>query len=299
MKTLSATSSDGRNILVYQWLSNDARANIHLMHGMAEHISRYNDFADYLSQQGYNVYAHNHRGHGPNEIAGHYADDEGWNKIIKDIVDVQDQCIEHQNLPLVLFGHSMGSFIAQGYAIRHSDRLAGLILSGSNYQAPFIYHAGRIVAKIEKKRLGVDKPSNVMDTLSFSSFNNHFKPARTDFDWLSRDEEQVDQYIGDDGCGFPCSGETWTQLFNGLIEISNTNNLRKIKPKLPIYLFGGDKDPVGRMGKGLPALAKQLMKSGHDNVTVQLYKDGRHEMLNETNRAQVFSEVTSWLSQKI
>jgi len=193
----------------------------------------------------------------------------------------------------------MGSFIAQGFAIRHGERLAGLILSGTNYQHPIMYHAGRMVAKIENIRIGLDTPSLTMDKLSFASFNNHFKPNRTDFDWLSRDPDQVDRYINDPLCGFPCSTETWQQLLSGLIEISQKDKLDKIPHNLPIYLFGGDKDPVGRMGKGIPALAKKLRHSGHDNVTSKLYKDGRHEMLNETCKEQVYQDISNWINQHL
>lgn len=296
MQQQAITTIDGRTIKVRLWLADTPKGTVHLMHGMAEHIDRYTAFAEHLQANHFDVIAHNHRGHGEDEITGHYADRDGWQRLIDDIVLVQQNCIRQPDLPLYLFGHSMGSFIAQGYAIRHSDKLAGLILSGSNYQNPAIYYAGRLVAKLERKRKG-KQGSALMDKLSFASFNSHFKPNRTDFDWLSRDPQQVDQYISDPQCGFPCSGETWHQLFNGLIEISKISELRKIQQDLPILLFGGDHDPVGNMGKGLPALEKKLRQSGHKSVTTHLYKDGRHEMLNETNRLHVYNDVTNWLQQ--
>jgi alpha-beta hydrolase superfamily lysophospholipase len=298
-KVTSITTKNGRQVQVNSWISSSAKAYIHLCHGMAEHINRYDEFAEYLYQQGYSVICHNHRGHGDNEILGHYSDSDGWSNTIQDIVEVQEQSIENQELPLFLFAHSMGSFIAQGYAIRHGDRLAGLILSGTNYQHPFMYHAGRIVATIENKRLKTSTPSHVMDKLSFASFNSHFKPNRTDFDWLSRDPEQVDKYINDPQCGFPCSAETWVQLLTGLIEISQVDQLTKIPASLPMYLFGGDKDPVGRMGKGIPALEQKLRLTGHDNVTSKLYKEARHEMLNETCKSDVYQDVDNWISQQV
>jgi len=297
MQQQAITTKDGRTINVRLWLAEKPQGTVHLMHGMAEHIDRYQAFAEQLQANDFDVIAHNHRGHGEEQIIGHYADHDGWQHLIDDIALVQDECIRHPELPLYLLGHSMGSFIAQGFAIRHSDKLAGLILSGSNYQNPALYYAGRLVAKLEGKRKG-NRGSELMDKLSFASFNSHFKPARTDFDWLSRDPEQVDQYIADPLCGFPCSGETWHQLFNGLIEISKLSNLQKIKTELPILLFGGDKDPVGNMGKGLPKLEEKLRQSGHKSVTTHLYKDGRHEMLNEINRSDVFQDVISWLKQQ-
>jgi alpha-beta hydrolase superfamily lysophospholipase len=293
------TTKDGRKIKVSSWTSPQAKAYLHICHGMAEHIDRYEEFAETMASRGFNVFYHNHRGHGENETLGHYADQDGWLKTINDIKEVQEHTIKDNELPLYLFAHSMGSFIAQGFAIRHGDKLAGLILSGTNYQNPFMYHAGRFVAKIENIRLGLSVPSQTMDKLSFASFNSYFDPTRTDFDWLSRDAEQVDKYIADGMCGFPCSSETWIQLLSGLIEISSNKNLSRIPKHLPIYIFGGDQDPVGRMGKGIPALAKKLRQTGHDNVITKLYKGGRHEMLNETCKEDVFSDISSWIDTNI
>jgi alpha-beta hydrolase superfamily lysophospholipase len=297
--TTTVTAKDGRQIQVKYWSSSTARATVQLCHGMAEHIDRYEEFAQFLHKQDYNVIGHNHRGHGENEVLGHYSNEDGWEKTIQDIVDVQDTVIKEDSLPLFLFAHSMGSFIAQGYALRHGKRLAGLILSGTNYQHPLMYYAGRIVAKLEGWRLPKGTPSLMMDKLSFASFNNHFKPKRTDFDWLSRDQFEVDKYINDPLCGFPCSAETWQQLLTGLIEISQKKQLNKIPHSLPIYLFGGDKDPVGRMGKGIPALEQQLRQTGHDNVMHKLYKESRHEMLNETCKYEVYQDVTDWINKQL
>lgn len=298
-KIIPVTAIDGRDIEAHSWASPAAKAYIHICHGMAEHINRYEELANFLNQQGFNVISHNHRGHGKGEILGHYADENGWDKTIQDIVDVQEQVIEDKSLPIFLFAHSMGSFIAQGFAIRHGKRLAGLILSGTNYQHPFMYHAGRIVAKAERFRLSKSSPSKVMDKLSFASFNNHFKPVKTDFDWLSRDKGEVQKYINDPLCGFPCSAETWIQLLTGLIEISQEDNLSKIPSILPIYLIGGDKDPVGRMGKGIPALNQKLQQTGHNNASYKLYKDGRHEMLNETCKYDVYQDIASWINSQL
>ncbi|MFT7261922.1 MAG: alpha-beta hydrolase superfamily lysophospholipase [Glaciecola sp.] len=295
--TTTVTAKDGRQIQVKYWSSSTARATVQLCHGMAEHIDRYEEFAQFLHKQDYNVIGHNHRGHGENEVLGHYADKDGWLKTISDIKEVQDFITKDSKLPLYLFAHSMGSFIAQGFAMRHGDRLSGLIISGTNYQNPLIYHAGRFVAKVENFRLGLGVPSQTMDKLSFASFNSHFKPTRTDFDWLSRNPEQVDRYIADPLCGFACSSETWQQLLSGMIEISKSENLSKIPKHLPIYIMGGDQDPVGRMGKGIPALAKKLRLTGHDKVTTKLYKNGRHEMLNETCKTQVYLDISEWIEK--
>lgn len=299
MSTSQITTADGRNIKVFHWASEKPKAYLHICHGMAEHIARYEQFAQAMADAGFYVFGHNHRGHGSNEKLGHYADSDGWLKTINDIKDVQDSVTSQSDLPLFLFAHSMGSFIAQGFAIRHGQRLAGLILSGTNYQHPFMYYAGRVVANLENKRIGLGNPSNTMDKLSFASFNTHFKPNRTEFDWLSRDAAEVDQYITDPLCGFPCSAETWKQLLTGLIEISQKDQLARIPNELPIHLLGGDKDPVGRMGKGIPALAKKMKEAGNRHVSLKLYPNARHEMLNETCKQDVYADVAAWLNNSL
>lgn len=292
-------TENDREINVAYWPSSQPKAYLHICHGMAEHINRYSNFAEEMAKQGFHVIGHNHRGHGEDEKLGHFADQDGWKNTIEDIREVQNSVIQDKNLPLFLFGHSMGSFIAQGFAIKYSDRLSGIILSGTNYQNPIMYYLGRIIAKIESHRLGMGVPSNIMDKLSFASFNGHFKPTRTQFDWLSRDQDQVDLYIKDPLCGFPCSGETWYQLLSGLIEIGDKKNLLQIRHTLPIYLFGGNCDPVGRMGKGIPALSKKLTQTGHNKITAKLYKNGRHEMLNETCKKAVYQDITDWLKKTL
>lgn len=303
-QTTTIVINKGRRIVVRQWClepltTSTIKGYLHICHGMAEHIDRYHDFAMAMAAEGYYVFGHNHRGHGEHERLGHYADNDGWLKTIDDIKSVQDGVITDQSLPVFMFAHSMGSFIAQGFAMRFGERLAGLILSGSNYQHPFMYHVGKLVAKFENARIGLGNPSHTMDKLSFASFNSHFKPNRTEFDWLSRDPLQVDQYLADPLCGFVCSAETWQQLLAGLIEISKVNNLKKIPAALPLFLLGGDSDPVGRMGKGLPALAKKLSQSNHQQVTLKLYKDARHEMLNETCKLAVYQDVATWLHKHL
>lgn len=297
--TRTLQSRDGYELNSYFWPSTEqapAKGYLHLLHGMAEHAERYQALAEFFAARGFNVIAHDHRGHGNCHVLGHYADEQGGDKVVEDILFVQQQLIEDKSQPIYLLGHSMGSFIAQAFAIKYGDHLAGLILSGSNYQNPLLYKVAKLVTKFETLRIGAQTPSKVMDFLSFGAFNGKFKPTKTEFDWLSRDSEQVDKYIADNLCGFPCSPTLWADLFDILITISDKNQLKKIPQHLPIYLFSGDQDPVGQMGKGVPALHDKLKQTGHDNVTITMYPQGRHEMLNETNRQQVFADLEYWLA---
>jgi alpha-beta hydrolase superfamily lysophospholipase len=295
------TAIDGREIKLFAWLpKQDIRYVMVLSHGMAEHIQRYKTFALACSAAGIAVYGANHRGHGNDApVLGHYADDNGWSKVISDLDLIIEDVAKRHAVPLVLFGHSMGSFIAQQYAILHGSKLNGLILSGSNYQNPIMYKLATLVSKVEKFRIGASAPSPLLDFISFGAFNSKFKPTRTAFDWLSRDPVQVDKYINDDYCGFPCSPQFWLDFMSGLISISQTSEIAKIPNKLPIYIFSGDKDPVGLQGKGVLALKQHITNNGCQQVQCKLYPDGRHEMLNESNANEVFNNVIDWIKSKI
>lgn len=297
-QTLTINTDDGQDFQAYYWDQTDAKQLIHITHGMAEHCLRYQPLIATLVKAGYAVVSHNHRGHGERAPIGHYADPDsdnsnGWEKVIADIKAVQQQCRQQH---IILFGHSMGSFIAQGFARRHGASLKGLILSGSNFQSPWLYHGARLVAQCQRLVHGSTHLSGLMNYLSFASFNRAFHPATTDFDWLSRDRQQVQAYIDDPACGHLCTTQLWIDLMSGLIEISRNNALAAIPSKLPILLIAGDKDPVGQFGKGVERLAQQLRQTGHHNVTCQLYADARHELLNETNAEQVRGDILHWLS---
>lgn len=287
---------DGHQIQTYTWPLDHPRAWVHINHGMSEHASRYNALALALNKEGYGVVAHNHRGHGTSHTTqlGHYADTNGWSKLLSDIDAVRDAICDPER-PYFLMGHSMGSFIIQSYLVKTQRKIDGLILSGSNYQAPMLTKAGLLVAKIERWRLGPQSASKLLQFLSFGSFNQAFKPNRTDFDWLSKDHIEVDKYINDPLCGFDCSTQLWIDMLTGLVELFHPNSFKKIQANLPIYIFGGDKDPVGEKGKGLPKLAAAYNQSGQSNVSMKLYPDGRHEMLNETNKNDVICDVVNWL----
>jgi len=292
---------DGHEIQTYVWPNENAKAWIHIFHGMAEHAKRYDLLAQELVAQGYAVVAHNHRGHGTSSttILGQFAHNNGWQKVLDDLETVRTViCDEpHQKaLSYYILGHSMGSFIAQSYLTGNARHIDGVILSASNLQNVFMSQAGKQVANIEAFRLGADKNSKLLQFLSFGSFNNHFKPSRTEFDWLSRDQKEVDKYIADSLCGFACSVSLWQDFLHALAKLFKTGSLNKVQANLPILIMGGDQDPVGLMGKGLPKLANHYQTSGQKNVTLKLYPGARHELLNETNRSEVMSDTLNWLN---
>ncbi len=289
-------SSDGHQIQVLTWEHENPKAWVHINHGMAEHAKRYHAFAEQLVTAGFSVVAHNHRGHGESTTTqlGSYGDQSGWSYVLKDLETVRDEVCGTQ-LPYYMFAHSMGSFIVQSYLSTCSRKIDGLILSGSNLQPTWLSKAGRFVASIERMRLGQGNSSQLMQFLSFGSFNQAFKPNRTEYDWLSTDNAQVDKYISDPLCGFPCSTGLWHELLNALANLYKKGNLKNIQANLPILIMGGGNDPVGLMGKGLPKLAQAYEDAGQKQVTLKLYDNGRHEMLNEVNGDKVGLDIVDWL----
>ncbi|MGI9278890.1 MAG: lysophospholipase [Endozoicomonas sp.] len=296
--------SDDHTIPLYCWNELpdgvSRKGIVHISHGMAEYGQRYRSFAAELNQAGFIVFAHDHRGHGAcieQNGEGYFAEQRGWHKVVDDLaIVVEFVQKKFPSAPLVLMGHSMGSYILQSYLIHHTPRLAGTILSGSNYAPKLLLEAGLMVAKAECLRQGKKGISPLIKQLTFSSYNRQFKPNRTEFDWLSRDPRAVDDYISDTLCGFSCSNQLWHDLFKGLLHISAISNLKQIEPELPVLVMGGEKDPVSAP-QGQQKLTKALRKAGLKNVTLSLYPEGRHEMLNETNSQQVITRLLQWINQ--
>lgn len=302
MSDFTFKTRDGLDIYVYKWISKDikARGVVQIAHGMAEMASRYERFARFLNGRGYIVYANDHRGHGKTagsiENIGYLADEDGFNLLVKDMHDLSLIIKEdYPNLPLYMFAHSMGSFAAQRYIMLYNNILDGLILSGSNGKQGIILKAGLLFAKSEIKKNGRKYQSKKLHNLIFGRYNDAFKPNRTDFDWLTRDEEEVDKYIEDPYCGTVFTAGFFHDFLSALIDIEDKNNFNLIPKDLPIYILSGDKDPVGNFGKGVINLYNRYKNLGVKNLDYNLYKDGRHEMLNEINRYEVFEDIGRWL----
>lgn len=280
----------------------EAKAALIIVHGMSEHPDRYRHFAEYLSQAGIIVIIYAHRGHGqhPGTLGlGQMSPYKGWSRLLTDLDQVYRWVSEQCHLPIFMLGHSMGSFIAKDYCFSLSPKLSGLILSGSNYQHPLSYRLGRYLAYCERLRLGPTKSSKLLQWATFGRFNQRFKPTKTEYDWLSRDSFQVDVYCEDRLCGFPCSTDFWYQLFAALEQLSSESFLKKGPKTLPIFITGGDQDPLGRFGKGLLALKNVLVTSGYRHVELTLYQGARHEVLNETNQQEVYENIRQWLEGHI
>lgn len=275
---------------------------VQISHGMSEEAGRYKRFANYLTDNGYIVYINDHRGHGKsaeniNRI-GILAQKDGIHCIVKDLNKLTKIIkTENNGLPIFLFSHSMGSFAAQKYIIDYSEDIDGVILSGTNGLHGIEVDLGFLVAKVMSKIQGREKKAYLIDKLAFGGFNKKFKPNKSEFDWLSRDFKEVEKYIENEYCGVVFSNGYFYDLFKLFKEIRNINNLKKINSKLPIYIFAGGKDPVGKFGKGITKLYENYKKVGIENVEFKLYSGGRHEMLNEINKDEVINDTINWIKQ--
>lgn len=278
----------------------DIQAVIQIAHGMAEHGARYARLAASLNAEGYAVYANDHRGHGKSipdgQTPGHMSDNDSWNKAVDDI-DLLNAEIRkrHPNTPIILLGHSMGSFLTQSYLRKYGGNVIAAALSSSNGPPGLLGKVAQLIIRIEKLRIGGKGHSALMAAITFKAFNKAFKPNRTEFDWLSRDEAEVDKYVADPLCGFECSVASWQGMLDALTGIASDTALAEMDNCKPIYIFSGSEDPVGEKSKGVKRLLSVYKKHDFSNVTAKFYSGARHELFNETNRDEVTADFIKWV----
>lgn len=282
-KEFTYRSEEGTEIFVYKWTPDDkvdVKGIVQIAHGMAETGARYERFAKKLTDNGYIVYINDQRGHGKTaktvENVGYLAEKEGFKWLVEDLHQLSGIIKkENANLPLFLLGHSMGSFVTQRYIMLYGQELKGAILSGSNGKQGIILHIAQFLAKAEVMKHGRRAKCTKLTKMSFGSNNKAFKPNITDFDWLSKDAAEVDKFIKDPFCGAVFTAGFYYDLLTGLIEIENKNNLTKVPKDLPIHIFSGEQDPVGKDGKGIVRLFNTYKGIGINDVTYKLYKGGK------------------------
>lgn len=277
---------------------------VQINHGMAEHAKRYERFANALSNAGYHVFAHDHRGHGetsaPDARLGIFAQRDGLARVIEDVEAVHAHIkAKHPNLPIAVLGHSMGSVIAQNFLIKNSNQVDAALLLNTGAQGGPLLTVFRTILKIAIALKGSDVPALMAERLTFADWNKKFAPNRTKFDWLSRDEKEVDKYVKDPLCGFTVSNGLWRDVTNGIKIAANNKNLKKIRSNLPIYLIGGANDPCTENGKHMDKLHKRLIACGNKNTTLNILPNTRHESLNEINRDEVTKQIIKWLDINI
>ncbi len=297
MKTGFLESFDGRKIWVYVWDNvKEPKGIVQIFHGMAEHAGRYEEFAKFLNKNGYIAVANDQRAFGKTagglENLGKYDGSNIFFDSMHDGMSLSKKLRTEYNLPIFLFGHSYGSFLAQG-VIELATPPAGVILCGSSYmhgRADIFF--GKRVAKLTMKRKGPDAPAKLIEKMSFGKYDKQVKSGS----WLNTDENEVKKYYADDLCGKTCSAKFYYAFFKSFDRIYSKKNYRRIKKNLPIYLISGKCDPVGNMGKGVHKLFK-FYNHIECNVKMKLYDNARHEILNEPIKQTVYEDVLNFLNE--
>lgn len=300
----SFIGAENEKIYVYKWEpDSECKGVVQIAHGMAEHGKRYEYVAKSLVSNGYSVYLNDHRGHGITakslERVGYLGEGDGFSLMVEDMHSLTE-IIKKENIgkPIILLGHSMGSFLTQKYMSMYGTNISGAILSGTNGKNKFFnLLVGSVIAKFKIITKGRKYKSKLLNKMAFCNYNKMFKPNKTEFDWLCSQNSVVKKYMQDDFCG----GLFSASYFNDLIKCVKNNfkraNLLNIPRDLPVYIFSGSLDPVSNNGKGIVSLYDIYKKSGLNKVEYKIYQNGRHEMLNEKNKNIVIKETIKWIDK--
>ena len=278
------------------------KAVLQIVHGIAEFVERYDAFANYLAGLGFVVVAEDHMGHGKSveggSIRGYFHG--GWFAAVEDTYNLLKATqAEYPDLPYILFGHSMGSFMARTVLCKYPDSgIAGAIICGTGWQPAFALPALIKVVELICKKTGETNPNEQLQEMVFGSYNKKVEHKRTDFDWLTRDPEIVDAYIAHPMCGFTASCGLLREMMKGIHYVEQPKNLAQMRKDLPVFFIAGGDDPVGPYGKGVQKAADAFRKAGMTDVAVKIYPLARHEILNEINREEVYEDVSGWIAEK-
>ena len=277
---------------------------VQIIHGMSEYIDRYDDLAGYLVGRGFVVCAEDHIGHGKTAVdAGEYGHMPVWDGkeiLLSDVHTLRQMVSElYPDVPYVIYGHSMGSFISRAYIAREGEGLAACVLSGTGNVPAALSKAGRTMARVLAVERGEKHRSSFIDNMGAGAYGKQIENARTALDWLSTDEAVVDAYIEDDLCGFMFTVGGYSTLLDLTAEVVTPECAAKVPKDLPIFLVAGDGDPVGEMGKGVRAAAQLLRDAGVARVDEKIYEGMRHEIHNEIGHEQVYDDVASWIESAI
>lgn len=300
----SFPSSDGIHIChARQWIPEGSpRGVIQIVHGVAEHIGRYDHTARFLAARGYAVCGEDHLGHGLTAGGkfGYFGPKDGWDLVARDVRRLRElEGEKYPGLPYVILGHSMGSFLARTYLIRWPGTVSAAVLSGTGQESSAAVSAAKVLSEALCKTRGADYVSKLVNNLSLGAYNRAFKPNRTSADWISRDETAVDAYLADPMCTFIPTVGMFRDMMDGLRFIADRDGLARMDRSTPIYFLSGDQDPVGAMGAGVRKVERMFRSAGCGDVVVKLYPGGRHEMLNEINRQEVLDDLLAWLESRL
>lgn len=295
------TSVTGEKLEMRIWYPEGApRGIVQIVHGMAEHIARYDATAKRLNEAGFLVVGHTYLGHGDKaKTLGWFAKRDGWDVLVEDIHKLRRETQEvYPGVPYFLLGHSMGTFLVRTYCQEHEEGLAGVILSATGHYDPPILNFGLFIAQLQCLFGAEKKPSKLLSSLHFAGYNKAWAPQRTPHDWLTKDEATVDRYRADPYCGFLFTAGGYRDLFRGLKRLY-PKNLARMEMDVPVRLISGKDDPVGKQGAGVKTTMRELLDAGVKDVSMKLYEHDRHEILNETDRETVWGDLVAWINEQL
>lgn len=304
MEGKSFLNSNGEKIYYNVWTpQKDCIAVLHINHGMAEHSKRYDEVAKYFNSLGIKVYAQDHRGHGltgKEDQLGFFSEKDGWNLLVNDALEFSTLIHEENpKLPLFLMGHSMGSFVSRCLLQRNGAMYKAAIIMGTATNPGLIGKIGKAIASKRIKKYGPRYVDKKLDKLAFGTYNNKFDKNGSTFQWLSRDEEQVEKYEKDVFCGYVCTSSFYADLIDGIFEANNYEKSLQIPKNLPILLISGSNDPVGNFSKGVKKVEGLYKSVGIKDLELKFIEGGRHEILNEVDRTDTYKFLGEWLLKKL
>nr|WP_296480228.1 alpha/beta hydrolase [uncultured Acetatifactor sp.] len=280
------------------------RGIVQIVHGMAEYVERYEEFAAFLTAEGYVVTGEDHLGHGKSVEEGgrygYFCENDPATVLVRDVHRLKKMTEAlYPEIPYVIMGHSMGSFITRNYLCRYGTGISAAIIMGTGMQPRAVVETAAAVTAAQKMLCGSRHVGRLIDRLAFGGYNKKIAGAQTKWDWLSRDGDRVKAYMEDPLCGFTFTVNGFTALFELISRLYCGENLEQIPKKLPVFMVSGDADPVGDCGKGVKMAYNSLVNAGLENVRLKLYEGGRHELLNETNRDEVMRDIHDWLEETV
>jgi len=300
---ISYLSEDGKStIQAVRYLPENGEiiGVLQIIHGLSEYVERFEEVASFMTERGFVVTGNDHLGHGKtlqkDQTPGYFCEKDSATVVINDVHSLKKMTKElYPDVPYIMLGHSMGSFIIRNYICQYSDDIDAAIISGTGMQGKALIYSCKLIAKIQNRLLGPKHVNKFLNYMTFDVNAKGFKPARTNMDWLSKDEERVDRYINDPLCGFPFTINGFLGLFDFICRLYNTENLKRISKDLPIFIVSGKDDPVGNFGKGPQKLCGILKGLGLEKVDLKLYENVRHEWYNEPEKEEVMQSLYEWI----
>ena len=298
-------SGDGHTeIHAIEWRGEgQIKAVLQVCHGMVEYIERYEAFASYLTDRGFVVVGHDHLGHGKSvadeEDYGYFPKESGNEYVVGDIHTLRRKTEKkYPGIPYFMLGHSMGSFLLRQYLGLYGDGISGAIVMGTGSKSNLLLTAGKVLCRIIAFGKGWEYRSKLVNNMAFGGFNKKFSQETNGSDWLSRNPVNSQKYAKDPLCSFVFTVNAYYQMFCGILAVNHQEKNGKIPKTLPIFLVAGKDDPVGNFGKSVENIYKNYKSCGIKDVSMKLYENDRHEILNEVDRSLVFDDLLTWMEKR-